>query len=181
MNKLSNSQQNFEQTSDNWDYSYSYHNTILYPFLSRFRLAKKDDFITYAIGVVLVISSIPLTYNKLKDKKDSYSKWILPRYFRKPVFKAKIVNEQKTFVLGTMILAFQSEYTGKLKNGYFMNEILLPENNRMNAFSQTIPHISQDGQNVMSFCNDIIKDTRSRKGLIKWMEKISVCLELEYT
>lgn len=130
------------------------------------------DFKTYIFGAVLLFSSLLITTNTLKDKTlGSYSKRIFPIWFRKPKFKAEITNEQRTFVRETMILTFQSEYYGKLKNGYFMNEILLPENNRINMFSRTIPNLSPDGQSVMSFCNETIEDSKSRKGLLNGWRK----------
>jgi hypothetical protein len=85
------------------------------------------------------------------------------------------MNEQKTFIRGKLRLTFRSEYSGKLKNGYFMNEVLLPENDRMNAFSETIPHLSPDGQRVLSFCNETNKDIENRKGLLSgWSKSVFI-------
>jgi hypothetical protein len=124
------------------------------------------DFKNYVIGGALAVGSLFLSNDKLKDKKKSHSKRIFLRWFRKPTYKARIINQQTTFIVGSVNLTFQSEFTGELKNGYFVNEIIFPENTGMNDFTKTMPDLINNRQGALSFCDETIKDKQNRIGIL---------------
>lgn len=49
-------------------------------------------------------------------------------YSQKTKFYAGLVHNQGRYIQGLVDITFKSEYIGKLKNGYFVNEISFPEN-----------------------------------------------------
>ena len=57
------------------------------------------------------------------------------------------MNNNGNYIQGSVNITFKSEYTGKLKNGYFVNEIIFPRNNGENWFIITIPNRSDDFSN----------------------------------
>jgi hypothetical protein len=116
------------------------------------------DFKTYVLAGVLFFSSLLITTNTLKDKNsESHFKRIFPRWFRKPDFKAEI-SKKKLYVKGQDIVTFQSRFIGKLKKGYFVNEISVPEPQDVNLFVPETLHVSADRKKVMSYCTETINN-----------------------
>lgn len=102
----------------------------------------KNDFKNYLITVLMIIISAFITTKIMQNKQKENEVFITKRIFpslKIPIFIAKIIDNKGKYVRGTVNITFYSEYIGKLRNGYFVNEISLPENNKMNTFSGTMP------------------------------------------
>jgi hypothetical protein len=143
---------------------------------------KIDDLKTYVIGAALTIISVFLSNKSLKDKDEETSiKKIFPRYFRKPIFKAEIVNP-KTYIRGRDSITFRSRYTGKIKNGYFMNEIFVPlrepKYQHLYTFTNLTPNICNNGLSAKSYCVSTISNTADKSGnLNNWIKTNWICWE----
>lgn len=136
----------------------------------------KNNFKNYLITVLMIIISAFITTKITQDKQKENEVFITKRIFpslKIPIFIEKIIDNKGKYVRGTVNIIIYSEYIGKLKNGYFVNEISLPENNKINTFSETIPYMSQDGHRVTVYCDKTISNIETKKGISKGSKKSS--------
>lgn len=103
-------------------------------------------------------------------EKNQVNPNIIP-YSQRKNFKAGIYQNDNRYSRGSVNIIFKSKYTGGLKNGYFVNEIIFPENNGINVFSSTLPYISKDFSSAKSYCFDTIELPSSKSGQLNgWKE-----------
>ena len=126
---------------------------------------------TVLIGSMFLAGTYLFKSNDRRNKESS-QKRITPS-LKEPQFTAKIVNGQKRYIRGSVNIVFHSEYIGKLKNGYFVNEIIFPQNNGLNTFTSTINHLSEDFQSAKSYCLESIPNPSSKKGVLNGWNKFS--------
>ncbi|MDN5868141.1 MAG: hypothetical protein L0H55_12190 [Candidatus Nitrosocosmicus sp.] len=87
-------------------------------------------------------------------------------YFSKQIFNAGISHNRGIYNQGSVDIIFRTEYTGNLKNGYFVNEITSD-----NKFPPTISNVSEDFSSIKSYCLDTIDILNSKKGKLNgWRE-----------
>ncbi len=93
----------------------------------------------------------------------------------KPILNAGVINNKNRYPKGFVNINFISEYTGKLKNGYFVNEIVFAENAQYNRFPSHFPYLNEDCSRALLPCNDTIDNIDSKKG------KLNGCREYRFT
>ncbi len=132
--------------------------------------------ITSAIPAIIITAMLGMAGYLFRQNthrnEESPKKRVFPS-FKKPEFKAKRVNGQQRYIRGSVNIVFHSEYIGKLKNGYFVNEIIFPENKRMNTFTHTINYKGEDALSAKSYCLESIPEPSSKKGVLNGWKKFS--------
>ena len=138
---------------------------------------KVEALISNILGVVGAISTILTGIVFKNDKNDkTIIKKIFPRFFRKPIFEAQIVNK-KIYVRGQDSISFRSKYVGTIKNGYFMNEIFVPlkdpKYQHLYNFTYATPNICNNGLSAKSYCPSTISNSDDKSGILnKWIKTI---------
>ena len=123
----------------------------------------KLEFVGGIIIGILAAQVLP-AWKYLTDKKVVNPR-IMP-YTSKQTFKAGIIHNKGNYIRGSVDINFKTEYTGKLNNGYFVNEITSD-----NKFPVTLPHVSDDFSNIKSYCLDTIDILNSKNGNLNgWRE-----------
>jgi hypothetical protein len=83
-------------------------------------------------------------------------------------FEAEIVNKKSYYYRGLDVVRFRSKYEGKLRNGYFVNEIFVPEVDPKYQshylFSFSTPDVSNDRRSAKSYCSETIDNTSRNEG-----------------
>jgi hypothetical protein len=101
-----------------------------------------------------------------------------PRIFPcpcKPTFNAGITHNRNRYQKGSVNINFLSEYTGKLKNGFFINEIVFAENADHNKFPQNLPFLYENDSVARLPCLDTIDNIEGKKG------RLNGCREYRFT
>jgi hypothetical protein len=94
----------------------------------------------------------------------------IPMPWEKAEFKAEIVNKKEYYIRGQDVVIFRSKYKGKLKNGYFVNEIFVPEviaepsQQYKYFFRPTTPNVGKDFKSVKSDCLETIDNSSNGMG-----------------
>ena len=91
----------------------------------------KLDFIDGVI-IGLLSGQLILSWNYFFVKKHTNPR-IVP-YSQKQEFQAGILHNNGNYIQGSVNISFKFEYMGKLKNGYFVSEIVFPKNDGNNIF-----------------------------------------------
>jgi hypothetical protein len=126
--------------------------------------------ILLALGVVDIQIVVALLIGALIAKADIVWKYffnhtseqtekIISSPWKKPEFKAEIVNKQNYYRRGQDSIHFRSKYKGKIKNGYFLNEIEIEDKSIDNfgyRFNLTTNNVNPEGTSVRSYCPETI-------------------------
>ena len=100
--------------------------------------------------------------NNLKHREFKF-----PKIRKKEIFEAEVVNK-KIYYRGVDSVIFRSKLEGRLKNGYFVNEIFVPkvdpqyQSNYLFSFST--PNVSDDRKSAKSYCLETIDNTSKNEG-----------------
>jgi len=92
---------------------------------------------------------------------------IITSPWKKPEFSAEIVNKRNYYRRGQDFIQFRSQYKGKIKNGYFLNEIEIEDKSidRFGyRFNLTTPYVNPEGTSVQSYCPETITNTTNLIG-----------------
>jgi hypothetical protein len=82
-------------------------------------------------------------------------------------FEAEIVDKQPMYRRGQDVIIFRSKYKGKIKKGYFVNEICIKDTSidRIGyRFYLTERNVKKDVTSVKSYCHDTIDNTTNYIG-----------------
>jgi hypothetical protein len=153
-------------------------------FLNKLRLRRLKGAIIYAfIGIIIIVIFLEgwiksdvlagIIIGFLMGKADTIWKYDfsnkegIEKIIQNPLkgnesqFKAQIVSNKYYYSRGENI-QFESKYKGKLKRGYFANE-LFPIARK---FHLNTHFINEDGSSVMSYCFDTVENLEKKIGKI---------------
>lgn len=120
------------------------------------------------IGVLIGKSDI--IYKHFFGKNQEKFEKVIPNPLKKsvPEFNAEIVGKKSIYIRGTNSIVFRSKYKGKLKNGYFVNEISVPnvspQHQYMYLFTPETQNVSEDLKSVKSYCSNTIDNSSNNIG-----------------
>ncbi len=123
-----------------------------------------DILIGLIIGVIAARADSIWKY--FFDKSQVKNEKIISLSKQKPEFKVEIVNKQNFYKRGEFI-QFRSKFKGKIKNGYFVNEIGIKDTsiNKLGyRFELSTPNVNNDGTAITSFCRETIENPSNYSG-----------------